>query len=134
MTVWFLKSTLSKSGPHPKQTKMNLSQNENLNRVPIIQNSKKTRKNMTCQQTMLDNFWPLEPRLFFFRLAYSIKYFVRSFISSMELDFRDYHYPDFGVFSILQIFFIANIEFISLSCISGSRWIESFLFYIPLLK
>ena len=92
MTVWFLKSTLSKSGPHPKQTKMNLSQNENLNRVPIIQNSKKkTPKIMTRQQTMLDNFWPLEPILFFFRLAYSIKYFVRSFISSMELDFRDYH-------------------------------------------
>ena len=60
---------------------------------------------MTRQQTMLDNFWPLEPRLFFFRLAYSIKYFVRSFISSIELDFRDYHYSDSEVFSILQIFY-----------------------------
>ena len=135
MTVWFPKSTLSKSGPHPKQTRMNLSQNENLNRVPIIQNSKnKTRKILTRQQTMSVNVWSLKPRLFFFRLDYSIKYFVRSFISSMELDFRE-----FVIILALECLTFESacmvyIEFISLSCISGSRSFESYLSYIPLSK
>ena len=135
MTVWFPKSTLSKSGPHPKQTRMNLSQNENLNRVPIIQNSKnKIRKILTRQQTISVNVWPLETRLFFFRLANSIKYFVRSFISSMELDFREFAINLALECFKFEIVCMVYIEFISLSCISSSRSFESYLSYTPLSK
>ena len=131
MTVWFPKSTLSKSVPHPKQTKMNRSQNENLKRVSKKFGSRKIR----YQQTMLVKWYStfltlgsskLEPILFFFCLAYSIKYFVRSFISSMEIDLRDFVNMLTQVFRIRKLF-MAHIESITLSCILSSRWSESYL-------
>ena len=75
-----------------------------------FQKSISKNKILTLQQTWSYNIWHLEPRLFFFRLAYSIKYFVRSSKTSMKLDFRGFeNIPTQGLeakaFSISKLLF-----------------------------